>query len=88
MRAPLSWVAESVDLPPDTTPRQLGDALVRVGLEVERVAAAADAVGGPVVIGRVWSMVNRTLGRRVWAGTLLALSSDGSKAVASLPVVE
>jgi hypothetical protein len=31
MRAPLSWVAESVDLPPDTTPRQLGDALVRVG---------------------------------------------------------
>ena len=56
MRAPLSWVAESVDLPPDTTPRQLGDALVRVGLEVERVAAAADAVGGPVVIGRVWSI--------------------------------
>src|SRR6476620_7507455 len=56
MRAPLSWVAESVDLRPDTTRRQLGDALVRVGLEVERVAAAADAVAGPVVIGRVWSI--------------------------------
>ena len=56
MRAPVSWVAESVDLPPGTTPRQLGDALVRVGLEVERVDAAADAVTGPVVIGRVWSI--------------------------------
>src|SRR6476659_69744 len=56
MRASLSWVAESVDLPPDTTRLQLGAALVRVGLEVERVAAAADAVAGPVVIGRVWSI--------------------------------
>ena len=56
MRASVSWVAESVDLPPGTTPRQLGDALVRVGLEVERVEAAADAVTGPVVIGRVWSI--------------------------------
>jgi phenylalanyl-tRNA synthetase beta chain len=56
MRASVSWVAESVDLPPGTTPRQLGDALVRVGLEVERVDAAADAVSGPVVIGRVWSI--------------------------------
>ena len=56
MRAPVSWMAEFVDLPAGTTPRQLGDALVRVGLEVERVDAAADAVTGPVVVGRVWSI--------------------------------
>jgi phenylalanyl-tRNA synthetase beta chain len=56
MRAAVSWVAESVDLPADITARELGDALVRVGLEVERVETAADAVSGPVVIGRVWSI--------------------------------
>ncbi len=55
MRAPVSWLAEHVDLPSGTTPRQLGDALVRVGLEVERVDAAADAISGPIVVGRVLS---------------------------------
>ena len=55
MRAPVSWVAEHVALPPGTTPRHLGDALVRVGLEVERVESPADAISGPVVVGRVLS---------------------------------
>jgi phenylalanyl-tRNA synthetase beta chain len=53
MRAPISWVGEYVDLPPDLTPHELGDALVRVGLEVERVDSAADAISGPLVVGRV-----------------------------------
>jgi phenylalanyl-tRNA synthetase beta chain len=53
MRAPVSWVAEHVELPAGTTPRQVGDALVRVGLEVERVESAADGLSGPIVVGRV-----------------------------------
>ena len=58
MRAPVSWVAEYVDLPTGTTARELGDALVRVGLEVERVDAAADAMSGPIVVGRVLSFAD------------------------------
>jgi len=53
MRAAVSWVAEQVSLPSRTTPRQVGDALVRVGLEVERVDAAADGMSGPIMVGRV-----------------------------------
>jgi phenylalanyl-tRNA synthetase beta chain len=55
MRAAVSWVAEHVDLPEGLSPRELGDALVRVGLEVERVDAAADGLSGPIVVGRVLS---------------------------------
>ena len=55
MRASVGWVAEHVDLPEGTTPRELGDALVRVGLEVERVDSAADAMSGPIVVGQVLS---------------------------------
>jgi len=53
MRAPVSWIAEHVDLPDGLTARELGDALIRVGLEVERVESAADALSGPIVVGRV-----------------------------------
>jgi phenylalanyl-tRNA synthetase beta chain len=58
MRAPISWVAEQVDLPVELSPRTLGDALVRVGLEVERVESAADAITGPLVVGRVLEFVD------------------------------
>ncbi|MEP7180049.1 MAG: phenylalanine--tRNA ligase subunit beta, partial [Pseudonocardiales bacterium] len=51
----MSWVAEHVELPEDLSPRALGDALVRVGLEVERVDSAADGLSGPIVVGRVLS---------------------------------
>jgi phenylalanyl-tRNA synthetase beta chain len=57
MRASIGWIAEYVDLPPDLSPKALGDALVRVGLEVERVEAGADAMSGPIVVGRVVSAV-------------------------------
>jgi phenylalanyl-tRNA synthetase beta chain len=53
MRAPVSWLAEYVDLPAGLDARALGDALVRVGLEVERVESAADGLSGPIVVGRV-----------------------------------
>jgi len=60
MRAPVSWIAEYVELPPGLTGRELGDALVRVGLEVERVESAADAVSGPLVVGRVLAIEELT----------------------------
>lgn len=53
MRAAVSWVGEYVELPEGTTPREVGDALVRVGLEVERVDSASDGMSGPIVVGRV-----------------------------------
>jgi phenylalanyl-tRNA synthetase beta chain len=58
MRASVSWVAEYVDLPDGLTPHELGDALVRVGLEVERVDSAADGIRGPLLVGRVLSFVD------------------------------
>ncbi|HJQ00584.1 MAG TPA: phenylalanine--tRNA ligase subunit beta [Jatrophihabitans sp.] len=60
MRASVSWVAEHVELPADLTPRELGDALVRVGLEVERVESPADAISGPLLVGRVVSITELT----------------------------
>jgi phenylalanyl-tRNA synthetase beta chain len=53
VRASVSWLAEHVELPEELSPRQLGDALVRVGLEVERVESAADGISGPLLVGRV-----------------------------------
>jgi phenylalanyl-tRNA synthetase beta chain len=53
MKAPLSWIAEFVELPAGLDGPALGEALVRVGLEVERVSAPADAISGPLRIGRV-----------------------------------
>ena len=57
MRAPISWLTDFVDLPAGLSPREIGDALVRVGLEVERVESGADALSGPIVIGRALTVV-------------------------------
>lgn len=56
MRAPVSWLREYAQLPMDIAPRALGDALVRVGLEVERVEVPAELLVGPLVVGRVSSI--------------------------------
>jgi phenylalanyl-tRNA synthetase beta chain len=53
MKAPISWLGEYVDLPPDITPRALADALIAIGLEVESVTSGADRISGPLVVGRV-----------------------------------
>ena len=55
MRAPMSWLAEHADLPADINARRLADALIRVGLEVEGIESAGDALSGPIVVGRVLS---------------------------------
>jgi phenylalanyl-tRNA synthetase beta chain len=51
MRAPLSWLAEYVDLPGDATPDSVMAELVKVGFEEE--AAHGFDVTGPVVVGQV-----------------------------------
>ncbi|MDQ1739233.1 MAG: phenylalanyl-tRNA synthetase beta chain, partial [Pseudonocardiales bacterium] len=60
MRAPVSWIAEFVDLPAGLSGPALGEALVRVGLEVERVESPADGISGPLVVGRVRSISELT----------------------------
>ena len=55
MRLPVNWLRDYADLDPATTPTELSDALIRVGLEVERVESGADGLSGPIVIGRVLS---------------------------------
>lgn len=52
---PLSWLGEHVELPAGLTAEQLAADLVRVGLEEEEVHGAA--VTGPLVVGRVLSLV-------------------------------
>jgi len=60
MKAPMSWIAEFVELPAGLDGPALGEALVRVGLEVERVSAPADAISGPLLLGRVRSIEELT----------------------------
>ncbi|MCX2729677.1 phenylalanine--tRNA ligase subunit beta [Saccharopolyspora sp. NFXS83] len=52
MRIPVSWLAEHLELPADTTADTLAEAFVRIGLEVEEVAHLSQ-VSGPLVVGRV-----------------------------------
>ncbi|GAB2743734.1 phenylalanine--tRNA ligase subunit beta [Salinifilum aidingensis] len=52
MRIPVSWLAEHLELPEETTPEELADAFVRIGLEVEEVTPLT-RVRGPLVVGRV-----------------------------------
>ncbi|MDP9241494.1 MAG: phenylalanine--tRNA ligase subunit beta [Actinomycetota bacterium] len=52
MRVPMSWLAEYVDLPTGTTPRDLATALTRAGLEIETVSEIGHDVSG-VVVGEV-----------------------------------
>ena len=54
MRVPVSWLRNYVDLPDDLDPAVLAAALVRAGLEVERVDVLGADVSG-VVVGEVLS---------------------------------
>ncbi|MDR1214199.1 MAG: phenylalanine--tRNA ligase subunit beta [Propionibacteriaceae bacterium] len=57
MRAPIGWLREWVDLDPSVDSRQIYQALVRAGLEVETVERVGPEVTGPVVVGRVLSVL-------------------------------
>jgi phenylalanyl-tRNA synthetase beta chain len=51
MRVPLSWLREYVDLPAGVTGRDVGEKLIRAGLEVETVEESD--LTGPLVVGKV-----------------------------------
>ena len=55
VHVPVGWLRDFVELPDDLSAHDLGEALIRVGLEVERVDSASDALSGPIVVGRVLS---------------------------------
>ncbi|NEA33700.1 phenylalanine--tRNA ligase subunit beta [Streptomyces sp. SID13031] len=55
MRVPLSWLREYVELPAGVTGRDVGEKLVRAGLEVETVDEAGGGLTGPLVVGTVLS---------------------------------
>lgn len=55
MRVPLSWLREYVELPAGVTGRDVGEKLVRAGLEVETVDEAGGGMAGPLVVGKVLS---------------------------------
>jgi phenylalanyl-tRNA synthetase beta chain len=62
VRVPVSWLLEHVQLPPDGAPLTadaVGEALIRVGLEVEDVVPIP-ATTGPLVVGRVASIEELT----------------------------
>ncbi|MFB9909518.1 phenylalanine--tRNA ligase subunit beta [Allokutzneria oryzae] len=59
MRIPVSWLADLVALPEGTTPEQIAEAFVRVGLEVEELHPLA-TVTGPLVVGRVMEIEELT----------------------------
>uniref|UniRef100_UPI0032221345 hypothetical protein n=1 Tax=Nigerium sp. TaxID=2042655 RepID=UPI0032221345 len=57
MRAPLSWLTEYAALPADLSGRDLAEALIGAGLEVESVEQVGGEISGPLVVGRVLDFV-------------------------------
>ena len=53
MRVPLSWIREYADIPLTMTAEEIGEALVRVGFEVEEIEHQGSEVTGPLVVGRI-----------------------------------
>ncbi|MDQ6937385.1 MAG: phenylalanine--tRNA ligase subunit beta, partial [Actinomycetota bacterium] len=56
VHAPIGWIADWAELPAGLDARGLAAALVRVGLEVEKIESAGDALSGPIVVGRALSV--------------------------------
>src|SRR3954469_21329768 len=53
MRAPLSWLREYVDLPPDVSADDLANHLTFLGLKLESLTHPGADLSGPLVVGRV-----------------------------------
>ena len=60
MRVPVSWLREMVDLPSETSARDIADRLVAAGLEVESIDSLGGGLTGPLVIGRVMQIEELT----------------------------
>ncbi len=56
MKAPVSWIRDYVDLPPDVTTEQLASRLTALGLKLEAIEKPGERVSGPLVVGKVLTM--------------------------------
>lgn len=56
MKASLSWIRSYVDLPAEATLDELTHRLTMLGLKLEGVTNPADAITGPLVVGRVLTL--------------------------------
>jgi phenylalanyl-tRNA synthetase beta chain len=56
MRAPVSWIREYADLPPDLTSDELARKLTALGLKLEALERPGAQITGPLVVGRVLTM--------------------------------
>jgi phenylalanyl-tRNA synthetase beta chain len=56
MRAPVSWIREYADLPPDLSSVELARTLTALGLKLESLDRPGAAIRGPLVVGRVLTM--------------------------------
>lgn len=57
MRIPMSWLREMVPLPLEVSAREVAERITRAGLEVESVETLGGGTSGPLVVGRVESIV-------------------------------
>jgi len=60
VRAPLSWIKEFVEIPKQTTPEQIAEALIRVGFEVEEIIKQGSDLTGPLKFAKVLSIEELT----------------------------
>jgi phenylalanyl-tRNA synthetase beta chain len=56
MRAPVSWIREYADLPPDLSSVELARKLTSLGLKLESLERPGAHISGPLVVGRVLTM--------------------------------
>jgi phenylalanyl-tRNA synthetase beta chain len=56
VKAPVSWIREYVELPPEVRTEQLAARLTALGLKLESIAKPGEQVRGPLVVGKVLTM--------------------------------
>jgi phenylalanyl-tRNA synthetase beta chain len=56
MRAPVSWIREYADLPPDLASDELARKLTSLGLKLESLERPGAQIEGPLVVGRVLTL--------------------------------
>jgi phenylalanyl-tRNA synthetase beta chain len=86
VRVPVSWLTDHVALPGGTTPEQIADAFVRVGLEVEAVTPLGP-VTGPLVVGTVEEIEELTEFRKPIRFVRVNVGSNAAPGTAERPGV-
>ena len=82
MKVPLSWLAEFVEVPKNSTPHDVMEQLVRVGLEEE--GSIGGEITGPVVVGQVLEFVEeeQSNGKTIrWCQVQVGPTSDDVRGI-------